>query len=66
VREFLLLNRVPFTEIDILRDRGAMEELVRRGFRATPVTMVGDQAVVGFNRPKLEALLVEQGGKLDA
>ena len=50
-------SKVPFTEIDILRDRKAMEEVVRRGFKATPVTMVGDQAIVGFDRAKLAALL---------
>jgi hypothetical protein len=32
------------------------------GFRATPVILVDEQPIVGFDRAKLEALLGLQGG----
>jgi hypothetical protein len=34
-----------------------MEELVRLGHRATPVTIIDGEVVVGFDRGKLERLL---------
>jgi len=42
---------------DIRADPAALKELVDRGFRATPVTLIDGEAVVGFDRAKLEQLL---------
>lgn len=42
---------------DIRADAGAMKELIEKGFRATPVTLIDGEAVVGFDREKLERLL---------
>ena len=39
------------------KDTGVREELIRLGYRALPVTVVGDRAVVGFNPPVLCELL---------
>jgi hypothetical protein len=42
----------------VLADEGAREELIRRtGQMAVPVIVVDDEIVVGFDRPKLLALL---------
>ena len=38
-------------------DEQAFSELEDKGFFATPVTVIDGEAVVGFNRAKLEALL---------
>ncbi len=39
-------------------DPGALEEMVEKtGKRATPVTLIGDEVVVGFDRRKLEKVL---------
>ena len=39
-------------------DRNALEELVQKiGRRATPVIIVDDEVIVGFDRGKLERLL---------
>ncbi len=46
-----------FTVKDIRADKSAMEELIKMGFRATPVTLIDGEAVVGFDRAKLEKLL---------
>ncbi len=35
----------------------AMEELLKMGYRATPVTLIDGEAVVGFDRGKIERLL---------
>ena len=46
-----------FTVKDIRADKSAMDELVKMGFRATPVTLIDGEAVVGFDRAKLDKLL---------
>jgi glutaredoxin 3 len=48
---------VPFVVKDIRTDPAALQELVKLGFRATPVTLVDGEAVVGFDREKLQRLL---------
>lgn len=48
---------IPFEAKDIRVDKGALEELLKLGFKATPVTTIGGEVVVGFDRGKLERLL---------
>jgi glutaredoxin-like protein NrdH len=57
VKSFLRERGVPFAEKDVMADEQAFQELEAKGFFATPVTMIDGQAVVGFNRARLEALL---------
>lgn len=38
-------------------DPGALAELERLGYRATPVTVIDGEVVVGFDRGRLERLL---------
>jgi glutaredoxin len=46
---------------DVSADPQALKELTDLGFMATPVTLIDGEAVVGFNRRRLEALLRRQG-----
>jgi glutaredoxin len=57
VKEFLLQRGIAFTEKDVSVDEQALSWLEEKGFFATPVTVIDGEAVVGFNRTKLEALL---------
>jgi glutaredoxin 3 len=57
VKEFLHQRGVAFTEKDVNADEQALGELEAKGFFATPVTVIDGEAVVGFNRARLEALL---------
>jgi len=57
VKEFLRQKGVSFTEKDVSADDQALDELMKKGFSATPVTIIDGEAVVGFNRAKLEQLL---------
>jgi S1-C subfamily serine protease len=42
----------------VSRDRAAAEEMVRRtGQMGVPVTAIGNEMVVGFNRPKLQQII---------
>jgi hypothetical protein len=38
-------------------DPAALDELLKLGHRATPVTIIDGEVVVGFDRGKLERLL---------
>ena len=56
-KEFLSQKRIEFEERDISKDEAALEELQKRGLMTTPVTLIDDNAVVGFDRAKLAKLL---------
>jgi glutaredoxin-like protein NrdH len=59
VKEFLSRAEVPFVVRDVDEDDGAYDELVSLGWRAVPVTMIGDRAIKGFDPVALrEALQV--------
>jgi len=42
---------------DVRADPAALQELLKLGYRATPVTLIDGEAVVGFDREKLKRLL---------
>jgi len=48
---------IEFEDRDITRDPKALDELQELGFFTTPVTLIGMDIVVGFDRKKLQALL---------
>jgi glutaredoxin len=49
---------VAYREVNVAEDLEGREELVRRtGQLAVPVTIIGDEVVLGFNRPRLVELL---------
>ncbi|MFC1981410.1 glutaredoxin domain-containing protein [Chloroflexota bacterium] len=58
VKEFLSQRGTSFEERDVSRDPSAAQELVRNtGQMGVPVTVIDGQAVVGFDRARLEQLL---------
>ncbi|HET6780541.1 MAG TPA: glutaredoxin family protein [bacterium] len=60
MKEFLHQKGIAYTERDISADEKAFDELVNKGFSATPVTIIDGEAVVGFNRGTLEQLLFSE------
>ncbi len=56
-KEFLSQKGVEFEERDVSKDETALEELQKRGLMTTPVTLIDNDAVVGFDRAKLAKLL---------
>ena len=57
MKGFLSRAEVPFTVRDVDDDDGAYEELVARGWRAVPVTFIGDRAIKGFDPVALREAL---------
>jgi glutaredoxin 3 len=58
VKEFLSQNKIDFTDRNITADESAMAELEKLGYLTTPVTAVDGEVIVGFDRAKLERLLL--------
>ncbi len=59
LKHYLKAQGVRFRELDVSRDPDALAEMVQLsgGARTVPVTTVGAEAVVGFDRDRLEELL---------
>jgi len=58
VKEFLSQKGVEFKEYDVAKDERARDEMVRKtGRMAVPTVIVGDKAVVGFDKDELEKLI---------
>jgi glutaredoxin-like protein NrdH len=58
VKAYLDKKGVPYQDINVHKDKKAMEEMARRyGIRVTPVVVIGDRVMVGFNVPKIDKFL---------
>jgi glutaredoxin len=57
VKEFLSRHSVEFTDRNVAADEAALAELEAMGYHTTPVTIVGQEVVVGFDRARLTELL---------
>ena len=57
MKELLSQEQVPFTAFNVDEDDRAYDELIARGFRTIPVTVIGERTIKGFDRAALlEAL----------
>jgi glutaredoxin 3 len=57
VKALLSRERVPFTARNVDEDDRAYDELIERGFRTVPVTIIGDRIVKGFDEAALSNAL---------
>jgi glutaredoxin-like protein NrdH len=57
VKVYLSRKGVPFTEHNVSKDVGSLKDLVEMGLRTTPVTVIGDEKVVGYSPSKLAEAL---------
>jgi glutaredoxin len=57
VKEYLSQNQILFEDRDVTKDSSALPELQKLGSMTTPVTVVGDKVIVGFDVEKLDEAL---------
>ena len=62
MKEFLSRGGHVFIDRNVEEDVAAYSELVARGFRAVPLTVIGEHTVVGFDEPALRSALAHAGG----
>ncbi len=63
VKAYLDEKGIAFSERNVLEDEKAMADFRELGYRGTPVTVVGDEAVVGFDRTRLDEVFGDMGGE---
>ncbi len=57
-KQYFRQNKIRFKDVDVSQDQAAARDLVRRtGQMGVPVIQVGSQYIVGFDKPKINALL---------
>ncbi|HHY36600.1 MAG TPA: glutaredoxin family protein [Firmicutes bacterium] len=61
VKEFLSQKGVEFVEVDVASDFQARQELIRKGYRGVPVTVIGEEEIPGFDVAKLEEAIARAG-----
>ena len=61
VKVYLSRKGVSFSEYNVSTDGDALKRLVGMGFRTTPVTVIGDEKIVGYSPSKLDAALATVG-----
>ena len=57
MKEFLSQKGVSFEERDVAQDEAALSALEQLGVMTTPVTLIDDEMVIGFDQERLNALL---------
>jgi len=57
VKEHLSQRQIQFDDRDITKDSSAILELQQLGSMATPVAVVDDKVILGFDVPKLHEAL---------
>jgi glutaredoxin 3 len=57
-KRYFIQHQIRFTEVDVTRDKRAAQDIVRRtGQQGVPVILIGSQAIVGFNKSRIDRLL---------
>ena len=56
-KEYLSQKGVQFTERDVTKDPEAFDQLKKWKAMTTPVTLIGDRVVVGFDEEKIDQAL---------
>jgi glutaredoxin-like YruB-family protein len=60
VKEYLKSRGIAFTDYDILSDDKALNEMLNvHKVRVTPLILIGDRKVIGFDAEELEKVLAE-------
>ena len=58
VKEYLTEKQIPFTDYNVMEDIEKRQEMVERsGQMGVPVIFIGDEMVIGFDKPRIDALL---------
>jgi len=57
-KEFFKQNNIQYEELDVTQNAQARDEMINKsGQMGAPVIFVGDDIVVGFDRPRLSEVL---------
>jgi glutaredoxin-like protein NrdH len=57
VKAWLSQRQIPFTDKNVREDAAALDELKRMGYNSIPVTLVGEERILGFDQERLAKAL---------
>lgn len=57
VKEYLSQKQISFEDHNVTTDPAALADLQNLGFMTTPVTVIGERVIVGFDVSKLDEAL---------
>lgn len=63
-KDYLTSKNIPFTAKDIEQDDSARDELLKKMdgvFSGVPVTDIGGEMILGFDRPKIDGAITKFG-----
>ena len=61
VKVYLSRKGVEFDDFNVSTDRDALKNMISMGYRTTPITVIGDNKVVGYSPAKLDEALQAAG-----
>jgi glutaredoxin len=61
VKVYLSRKGFEYTEHNVSTDRDSLKDLISMGYRSTPVTVIGEEKVVGYSPAKLDEALEAAG-----
>jgi len=57
-KEYFKEHNIPFDNFNVAEDPDKRQEMIdRTGQMGVPVIMIGDELIIGFNKPLIEELL---------
>lgn len=57
-KQYFREKQIPFRDVDVSKDQDAARDMLKRsGQQGVPQILIGNQIVVGFDRPKIDRLL---------
>ncbi len=57
MKAWLSQKQIPFTDKNVREDAAALDELKRMGYNSVPVTLIGEERIVGFDQERLAKAL---------
>ena len=57
MKAWLSQKQIPFTDKNVREDAVALDELKRMGYNSVPVTLIGEERIVGFDQERLAQAL---------
>ncbi len=61
VKVYLSRKGVEFDDFNVSTDRNALKNMISMGYRTTPITVIGENKVVGYSPAKLDEALQAAG-----
>lgn len=56
-KQFFEDQNIPYKDVNLNKDKEAMQEIVKKGFKSAPIIKIDDEYLPGFDAKKIKELL---------